>query len=151
VSTTGRFLVDGPPTDADWWREHSHSSSFFATENGGIEVLSKEQKEQRSGGTPTKRVFQNRGLDTWEKTRMAWSHSSACARPDSQPSIAAVQEELAYSKAQNSKLSKPLSRYRKRELMKNLTSQRQFALPKQMGLAELVGVYNDIWNEDGSE
>eukprot|EP00522_Entomoneis_paludosa_P011367 CAMPEP_0172448988 /NCGR_PEP_ID=MMETSP1065-20121228/7840_1 /TAXON_ID=265537 /ORGANISM="Amphiprora paludosa, Strain CCMP125" /LENGTH=230 /DNA_ID=CAMNT_0013200587 /DNA_START=189 /DNA_END=881 /DNA_ORIENTATION=+ len=148
----GNFLASGPPRDADWWSEKDDTSSSFSSMDDVKRTSSMDSDDQRSGVTSGKREFRNRGLEIWEKTRKAWNNTPA-TQPSSSLLPNSTKKSISFSSPGklHSKPNRSLSRFRRRELMKNLQSERQFQLPQQMGLKDLIGVYNEIWNEDKSD
>mmetsp|Transcript_475 Transcript_475/g.655 ORF Transcript_475/g.655 Transcript_475/m.655 type:complete len:178 (+) Transcript_475:49-582(+) len=121
----GNFLAGGPPQDDDWWSDASSTSSF-------VEDTKKAREHEEINSS--KRAFRNRGLETWRKTREAWNEASA----------------NGVSPSPKAKC-KTLSRFRRRDLVRNLLAQRQFVLPQRMNLKELIGVYMEVWNGDSSD
>lgn len=113
---TEYILANGPPRDEDWWESASASSCDGSQEEG--------HQEKELNGDGGKR-FRNCGLEAWRQVQQAWR-----ARDPS------------HTKTQSSKPRPSI----KRDLVKSLSGCRQFELPQQLPLKDLISAYNDVWN-----
>lgn len=116
------ILLNGAPKDSEWWvdsvDEESDSDDDVNDDcEKNIKSVSSSSSEEK------KEVFHNRGLEAWEKSRAAWRKRTVLEkRPDP-----------------------PL--YNHSEIIKGLTPvARTYELPGRVGLADLVGLFQFIWN-----
>ena len=154
----------------------SSCSSLSLCESSSNPTTSNEDKKRRRRRkkNTTKKYFWNVGFSTWEASRAEWKNYSNSEYPSSlskddasmtmntttciQNNITSSTNPPPSSHCSNSIVSssqdshqnhRPLTSIQYQELIKGLTGvSRQYELPKQMSLVELIGVYVDIWECD---
>eukprot|EP00550_Attheya_septentrionalis_P010311 CAMPEP_0198289204 /NCGR_PEP_ID=MMETSP1449-20131203/7479_1 /TAXON_ID=420275 /ORGANISM="Attheya septentrionalis, Strain CCMP2084" /LENGTH=158 /DNA_ID=CAMNT_0043987501 /DNA_START=336 /DNA_END=812 /DNA_ORIENTATION=+ len=117
---TENILVNGAPKEAEWWEDERDDDADDAVNNNdcdkNIESVSSSSEEK-------KEVFHNRGFEAWEKSRAAWRKRTVLEKRPDPPS------------------------YNQSEIIKGLTPvARSYELPGRVGLTELVGLFQYIWN-----
>lgn len=124
-------LASHPIEEKDWWvgKEEGDAASsppplyHTRTETAG------------DPGTTEETHFHNRGYEVWERCRQAWRHTAASS------------DRITTSSSGRSPLRSPL----RRRMMSSLVQKKQYALPRNLGLGEMVEVYQEIWHGDSSE
>lgn len=160
-------ILDGPPREEDWWVNTAKSSppeaavtsddSFDSsaecdhTAKSRLSLASSNQAENSttSSSSPDSnshnstsdsdnnhnRQFRNRGLETWVMARDAWR----------QPC------EDALTHVPSTRRSDPASPAMRKKLVQRVARDREYTLPRQMPLSEIMSVYQEIWHGDGGE
>lgn len=129
------------PDEQEWWKPEEEddttcmlSSGVSESMDDSIEMCSNSKSlvsksstsSSATDGTSTSLRFHNCGLETWEKTRAAWT-----ARPDNVVVQASRQ---------------PVNRKELEKALKKASSLRTYELPRRMPLPDLIDSYVTVWN-----
>jgi hypothetical protein len=94
-----------------------------------------------SNSSSSSRRFRNRGLETWEVARNAWRQPCVEENMNTKRRVPYVPTR-----------SDPPSPAVRKKLVQNVARDRQYTLPRQMPLSEIMSVYQEIWHgENGGE
>jgi hypothetical protein len=124
-------LASHPIEEKDWWVAKEEEDAAASPP-----PLYHTRTETAEAGTTEETHFHNRGYEVWEGCRQAWRHTAASDR-----------DRITTSSSGRSPLRSPL----RRRMMSSLVQKKQYALPRNLGLGEMVEVYQEIWHGDSSE
>eukprot|EP00978_Attheya_sp_CCMP212_P033046 scaffold131595_cov53-Attheya_sp.AAC.6 len=130
---TENILLNGAPKDSEWWegREvltHGEESVEDERDDDAEDAVNNDDCEKNiesvsSSSEEKKEVFHNRGFEAWEKSRAEWRKRTVLEKRPDPPS------------------------YNESAIIKGLTPvARTYELPGRVGLTDLVGLFQYIWN-----
>ena len=126
------ILSSTPIEEKDWW-----TNTSVSVDESSSTTDSPVEKDASMDSTESQ--FHNRGYEVWEQCRTAW-------RGDRDES--AEQQQVSTPTRRS---PKALTTYQKRQVTANLARQREYNLPRRLRLDQVVGIYQDIWSQGGSE
>jgi hypothetical protein len=148
-------------TEPTYYSDSSASSDQSTGSNskkqtGARSKRSKKSARSRKMKTVTKKTFTNVGLSIWHTSRAEWrDYTTNGATPMSADSSLTTTDMTKANQSSdtsdahqtNPREEDPLTPIQYKDLVKGLTVvSRQYELPKTMNLADLIGVYCDIWD-----
>jgi hypothetical protein len=172
-------ILDRPPREEDWWVNTSAAKSpppgggeapvtsddSFDSSAGECDHTAKSRissggetcstssphshksstsDNSSSAASAASRRFRNRGLETWVVARDAWRQPASCEdvshRHDHHHAPPPVMTR-----------SDPPSPAMRKKLVQKVARDRQYTLPRQMPLSEIMSVYQEVWHGDGGE
>lgn len=154
-------MAAGPPSDSDWWEEISVDlegededevasapvDSFDSVEDFLNSRVILRQKQQ-AGKFICKR-FRNVGLETWLQVQEAWRVPSSPSSAETASSSYASSTSSSFHGSTSS--VRPPSKAARRDIRKGVSNNRSYDLKKRVGLGDMIAIYNEMWNEDGSD
>jgi hypothetical protein len=155
-------LSSVPIEEKDWWTcttdtSNSATTSFSGDEDDNNNThtnnndspcskdISIDSTNSAESSSSSSVQFHNRGYEVWEQCRAVWI---------GERNIETCTEKKANtppSSPNNRRNRLPLTNYQRRQVMANLARQREYTLPKKLRLDHVIGVYQDIWNQESSD
>eukprot|EP00980_Cylindrotheca_fusiformis_P016710 scaffold5024_cov136-Cylindrotheca_fusiformis.AAC.39 len=113
------------PKPSEWWQEDTALESSFDTTSDESSSGTEEKLESfLAKSQPGSMKFHNCGLETWLRAREQWNKRTVSELP-ARP-----------TPAEYSQLARGLKKH---------STLRNYELPRQMALSDLIDVYTDIW------
>jgi hypothetical protein len=109
----------------EWWQEDTAQESSFETNSDDSSSGTEERLETfLTKSQPSARAFHNCGLETWLLAREEWNKRTVTVLPPRR------------TPAEYNQLVRGLKKH---------STLRNYELPRQMALSDLIDVYTDIW------
>jgi hypothetical protein len=172
--TTAIVLSRSTIEEKDWWTSSTGTAagttndigiSMSTSSSGDDEEQGQEEDDQQMSPQQSKDtsidtttvgpLFHNRGYEVWEQCRAAWigdrndmNETSHVGGTTTNTTTQQKKTSSPPSTPNKRRNHRPLSNYQRRQVMANLTRQREYALPRKLRLDQVIGIYQSIWNQE---
>jgi hypothetical protein len=130
-------VASHPIEEKDWWVAKEEELDLASSQPP---LCSSSTRHEQTTDPSQEILFHNRGYEVWEHCRQAWRRRHHASSSE-QPAV------TSSSSSGRSPLRSPL----RRKLMSGLVQKKQYTLPRNLGLGEMVQVYQEIWHGDSSD